>query len=422
MLYPRNLKNELLDSVQHSPVLLINGARQTGKSTLAKGLFAAKSRPGYITLDDIATLDLAKSSPKTFLQGLDKRIIIDEVQRAPELFLSIKESIDNNRQAGRYILTGSANVLTLPKLSESLAGRMEIHTIWPLSQGEIRGKQECFVDEIFQTKKIPQVQETQLPELLKMLVTGGYPSALERGTQRLRENWFNGYLSSIIERDVRALSEIERLTQLPDLLSLIASRSGGTENLADLSRSLALPYMTLKRYLGLLEAVYLVVPLNAWSHNIGKRLVKAPKLYINDSGLLCHLLRRDSKALETDRPLLGLVFENFVCMELLKQISWSQLRPRMYHFRTTDTRHEVDFVLEAADGRIVGIECKASANISQENFKGLRVLAEQAGKKFHRGIIIYNGSNVLMFADNLYAVPVSALWEMGSKKAPKIFE
>jgi predicted AAA+ superfamily ATPase len=422
MLYPRNIKIELLESVQNSPVLLITGARQTGKSTLAQGLFKSTSRPSYITLDDITSLGLAKTSPKMFLQGLDERVIIDEVQRAPELFLSIKEAVDKKRQAGNYILTGSSNVLTLPKLSDSLAGRMEIHTIWPLSQGELKGRQECFIDMLFQAEKIPQVTTIKLPQLLDMLIKGGYPSALQRNTQKLRDNWFQGYLTSIVERDIRELSEIEKLTELPDLLSLIASRSGGTANLADLSRSLGLPYMTLKRYLSLLEAVYLVVPLNAWSNNLGKRLVKAPKLYINDSGLLCYLLHRDSKALQNDRSLLGLVFENFVFMELLKQVSWSAIRPRLYHFRTTDTRHEVDFVLESSDGRIVGIECKASANVDQNSFKGLRALAEQAGNKLHRGIVIYTGSNTLMFDENLFAIPVSALWEIITGNVPQLFE
>jgi hypothetical protein len=423
MLRPRNLKIELLESVQHSPVVLIVGARQTGKSTLAKGLFEPANRPGYVTLDDLSSLGQAKSSPKTFLQGLQDRVIIDEVQRAPELFLSIKEAVDNRRKPGRYILTGSANVLLLPKLSESLAGRMEIHTLWPLSKGELSDVREGFIDFLFLTpENWPQINDLKLPQLLEMLVAGGYPSVLERDTQRLRDNWFRGYLSSILERDIRDLSHIEGLTALPDLLALIASRSGGLLNMADLSRSISLPYTSLKRYLALLEAVYLIVPLNAWSKNLGKRLVKTPKLYLNDTGLLCHLLGRDTKGLHADRSLLGLVFENFVFMELVKQISWSETRPRIYHFRTADNMHEVDFVLESADGRVVGVECKASASVDQNSFKGLRALAEQAGPKFHKGIVLYTGTNVLAFDDNLTAVPVSALWDIQTGKSPSLFE
>ncbi len=180
-----------------------------------------------------------------------------------------------------------------------------------------------------------------------------------------------------------------------------------------------MPYMTLKRYLALFEAIFLVVPLNAWSSNIGKRLVKAPKLYLNDTGLLCHMLRRDSAALEADRTLLGMVFENFVLMELVKQISWSETRPQIYHFRTADTKHEVDFVLESGDGRVVGIECKSSSTIDQSSFNGLRALANQAGKKFHKGIVLYTGTNVLMFDENLLALPISALWEIKSGNSPE---
>lgn len=412
MLYPRNSKSDLLQSVRHSPVALIVGARQVGKSTLARGLFPQTERPSYITLDDISALSLARSSAKTFLQGLDDSVIIDEVQRAPELFLAIKESVDSSRKAGRFILTGSANVLTLPKLSESLAGRMEIHTLWPLSRGEFLGQREAFIDFVFAADKVPKLRPLKLSQLIEILVAGNYPPVLARPSQKLRDNWFRGYLTSIVERDIRDLSHVERFTELPDLLSLVASRAGGMLNLADLSRSLSLPYMTLKRYLALFEAIFLVVPLNAWSSNIGKRLVKAPKLYLNDTGLLCHMLRRDSAALEADRTLLGMVFENFVLMELVKQISWSETRPQIYHFRTADTKHEVDFVLESADGRVVGVECKSSSTIDQSCFSGLRALASQAGNKFHKGIVLYTGTNVLMFDENLMALPVSALWDI----------
>jgi predicted AAA+ superfamily ATPase len=419
MLYPRNTKSDLLESIQHSPVVLIVGARQVGKSTLAKGLFPETERPSYVTLDDISALSLARSSAKTFLQGLDDSVIIDEVQRAPELFLAIKESVDASRKAGRFILTGSANVLTSPKISESLAGRMEIHTLWPLSRGEFLGQREGFIDFAFAVDKVPKLSPLKLPQLIEILVAGGYPPALARPSQKLRDNWFRGYLSSIVERDIRDLSHVERFTELPDLLSLVASRAGGMLNLADLSRSLSLPYMTLKRYLALFEAIFLVVPLNSWSSNIGKRLVKAPKLYLNDTGLLCHMLRRDSAALEADRTLLGMVFENFVLMELVKQISWSETRPQIYHFRTADTKHEVDFVLESGDGRIVGIECKSSSTVDQSSFNGLRALANQAGKKFHKGIVLYTGTNVLMFDENLLALPISALWEIQSGNSPE---
>lgn len=420
MLFPRNLTPELLESTRDSPVVLINGARQTGKSTLAKGMFAEEKRPQFISLDDISTLGLAKSSPKNFIQSLSSFVIIDEVQRAPELFLSIKEDVDKSRKSRRYILTGSTNVLNLPKLADSLAGRMEIHTLWPLSQGEASGKTEGFIDLLFSNKKFPPVAAIELPPLLQILTTGGYPGVLERDTPRSRENWFSSYLNSILERDIRELSNIEGYTELPNLLALLASRAGGLMNLADVSRTLELPYMTLKRYLSLLQAVFLVVSLPAWSNNLGKRLVKAPKLYINDTGLLCYLIARDATALESNRTLLGAVFENFAAMELMKQSAWSQLRPRLYHYRTSDTRYEVDLVMETRDGRIVGVECKASSTVTKDNFKGLYALKEDAGDRFVRGVVLYTGSNVLKFDTHMEAVPISALWKTATTDAPAL--
>jgi len=422
MLFPRNLIQDLLESARHSPVILINGARQTGKSTLAKGLFPERNRPQYITLDDMATAGLAKTSPKSFLQGLRERVIIDEIQRAHELFLPIKESVDNNRKPGRFILTGSANVLSLPKLAESLAGRMELYTLWPLSQGEIAGRKESFIDHCFRSKDVPSVKEMVLPSLLKILVSGGYPDVLARETARARENWYRSYINSILERDVRELSSIEGLTELPNLLSLIASRAGGLMNLADLSRSLELPYMTLKRYLSLLQAVFLVVLLPSWSSNLGKRLVKTPKLYLNDTGLLCHLMGRDASALQANRTMLGLVLENFIVMELMKQAAWSQVRPRLHHYRTLDTRYEVDLVMEAANGQIVGVESKASSTVTADNCKGLRALKTDARENFRCGIVLYNGSNVLQFDKDMMAMPVSALWSISSGNSPRLYE
>lgn len=408
MLLPRHLKSDIIESLRYSPVTLINGARQTGKSTLSKEL-CDDGEWQYITFDDVSALAFAQSAPKNFIQNLSGRTVIDEVQLVPELFRSIKESVDVDGKPGRFLLTGSANVLTLPKLSDSLAGRMEIYTLWPLSQGEIRSKKEAFVDLLFQNDKFLAVP-IELPELLRIIVTGGYPAALARKTERVRYKWFNDYIKAIMGRDIRDLSNIEGIVQMPNLLQLLATRAGGLLNTSDLSRSLDIPYMTLKRYLSLLEAVFLIVPLPAWFNNLGKRLVKSPKVFLNDTGLLCYLLGQNTDGLANNRTILGSVYENFVFMELKKQAEWSEIRPRLFHFRTLETGYEVDFVLEAQDGRIVGIECKASSTVSDDSFKGLRVLKEQAGKKFHRGVVLYTGSHVLQFAEDMTAMPVSSLW------------
>lgn len=294
--------------------------------------------------------------------------MIYEVQLAPELFRSIKEFVDADGKPGKFLLTGSANVLTLPKSSDSLAGRMEIYTLCPLSQGEIRGKKESFVDLLFQNNKIPAAPPIELPKLLRAIITGGYPAALARKTERARYKWFNDYIRAIMERDIRDLGNIEGIIQMPNLLQLLATRSGSLLNTSDLSRSLDVPYMTLKRYLSLLEAVFLTVPLPAWFNNLGKRLVKAPKVFLNDTGLLCYLLGQNADGLANNRTILGNVYENFVFMELKKQAEWSEIRPKLFHFRTLEAGYEVDFVLEAQDGQIVGIECKASSTISDSSF------------------------------------------------------
>ena len=336
MLWPRNLKTALLEAAEDTPVIMVNGARQTGKSTLIKGLFPGSSAPHYVSLDNLVALDSARSDPQSFVENLPDRAVIDEIQRAPELMLSVKYSVDQNRRPGRFFLTGSANVPALPKVADTLVGRIEIHTLWPLSQGEIRGMQESFIDTIFGDSKLNPGKQLKLNELVSILGAGGYPDVLQRDTYARRKSWFAGYITTLIERDVRDLRNIEQLTVMPKLLKLLASRAGGLLNYSDLSRSLQINVSTLKNYLALFELLFILVPVRPWFGNKGKRLVKSPKMHLNDSGLLCHLLDCDPKALAHDSSLLGMVFENFVLMELMKQISWSELRPQLYHFRTRE--------------------------------------------------------------------------------------
>ncbi len=416
---PRNFKNLLLEAAQDTPVVMLNGARQTGKSTLVQGLFSTSSAPHYISLDDYVTLDSARSDPQKFIESLPERTVIDEIQRVPELMLAIKYSVDRNRRPGRFFLTGSANILALPKVADTLVGRIEIHTLWPLSQGEIHGVQESFVDSIFANAALRSKKQTKLNDLVNLMSVGGYPDVLQRTKTERRSDWFTSYISTLIERDVRDLRHIEQLTVMPKLLQLLAARAGSLLNYSDLSRSLQINLSTLKGYLSLLHLLFLVVPVPPWFGNIGKRLVKSPKIYLNDCGLLCHLLNCDTKALTDDGTLLGRVFENFVIMELTKQLSWSRIKAKLYHFRT-ESGQEVDIVLEAADGRLVAIECKGAITLGADAFKGLKVLKELTGKKFHRGIVLYLGSETLPFAKDFEAVPVSALWETSSGAAPAL--
>lgn len=418
MLWPRNLKRLLLEAAGDTPVILVNGARQTGKSTLIKALFSDSSQPApeYISFDDLGLLNAALKDPQSFVEMLPERVIIDEIQRAPELMLPIKHSVDRNRRPGRFFLTGSANVLALPKIADTLVGRIEIHTLWPLSQGELGGARESFIDTVFGRDRLNSGKCVDLTQLIEVMSIGSYPDVLKRATPLRRKNWFAGYITTLIERDVRDLRNIEQLTIMPKLLQLIASRAGGLLNHSDLARSLGMKLTTVKMYLSLLQLLFLVVPLPPWFGNIGKRLVKSAKIYLNDTGLLCHLLGCDAKAIARNGSLLGTIYENFVLMELIKQISWSETHPRLYHFRT-ENGDEVDIVLETGDGRIVGIECKANS-LARGAAKGLKTLKELTGQKFHRGIVLYPGSHIIGIDTDIEAVPVSALWETSSGKAP----
>jgi predicted AAA+ superfamily ATPase len=411
----RHLQVLLRDALADRPVVLLQGARQVGKSTLARTL-ADEGRPPrrYLTMDDAAVLAAAQADPDGFIAGLDGPVVLDEIQRTPGLFLSIKAVVDRHRQPGRFLLTGSAEVLLLPKLSETLAGRMEILTLWPLSQGEIEGAREGFVDAVFGDRlpPLPGAPSTAsgLPE---RIVRGGYPELVAGGTRVRQRAWFGSYITTILQRDVRDLAHIEGLTALPRLLALLAARPMGLLNYADLARHSGLPQSTLKRYLTLLETTFLVRTLPAWFVNVGKRLAKAPKVFLTDTGLAAHLMGTDALRLREDRGLLGPLLENFVAMEATKQAAWSRAQPQLFHFHTAEG-HEVDLVLEEASGRIMGIEVKAAATVGEKDFKGLRVLAQAAGGRFRRGVLLYTGTQIVPFGANLHAVPLEALWRWRS--------
>jgi predicted AAA+ superfamily ATPase len=333
--YRRNIAPLVREALQDTPVVLLNGARQTGKSTLVRGGMLGNSDTRYLTLDEAGVLAAAEADPAGFLSGLTGPVILDEVQRSPGLFPAIKAEVDRDRRPGRFLLTGSANVLLLPRLSESLAGRVEILTLWPLSQGEIEGVEERFVDAVFSADPLPFLEEQDEPlGLYDRLLRGGFPEALARGSEARRRAWFGSYVTTILQRDVRDLSNIEGMTDLPRLLSLLAARSASLVNYAELSRSASMPQSTLKRYVSLLEATFLVRTLPAWSSNLSKRLVRSPKLLLCDTGLISSLQGLSAERLASNPVLVGPLLENFVAMELQKQSAWSATQPRLFHFRT----------------------------------------------------------------------------------------
>ena len=391
-----------------TPVVLLNGARQTGKTTLAQAL-AAGSGAQYFTFDDLATLALAAGDPSGFIRNLTGPVVLDEIQKAPNLFSAIKLAVDKDRQPGRFLLTGSANVLTLPRLSESLAGRMEVIPLYPFSAGELAGAAEGFLARLFAGTIATSKRASAGGDMAARLTRGGYPEATQREAEDRRGAWFASYISTILQRDVRDLARVDALHTLPNLLKLLAARASGLLNLADVGRDAGLPHTTLTRYLALLETVFLVHRLPAWSHNLGQRLVKAPKLHLVDSGLACHLLGADARRLSEDRPLMGRLLESYVVGELRKQVSWADSRTALYFFRTA-TGLEVDVVLERPDGSVAGIEVKASASVGASDFAALKTLRNQLGQLFRAGVVLYLGDQVVPFGDKLWLVPLPALW------------
>lgn len=408
----RHLTPMVVAALADTRVVFVQGPRQSGKTTLAQSLGRHGHDAGYLTFDDAAVLAAAQSDPAGFVAGLPRRVILDEVQRVPELFPAIKRAVDGDRRPGRFLLTGSASPLLLPRASESLAGRMEVLTLWPFSQGEIEARPDRFVDACFDRDFRPSTfRGASWPALVDRIVQGGYPEAITRTDEVRRAAWFGSYITTILERDVRDIANVQGLREMPRLLRLAATRAMSLLNFADLARDAAMPQTTLQRYWALLEATFLVRTLPAWSANLGKRLVKAPKVVMADTGFLCHLCGLDAARLQSDDVMAGAVLESFVAGELARQITWSRARPALFHYRT-HTQQEVDLVLESPAGAIVGIEVKKTASPGERDFKGLRHLREVTGKRFLRGVLLYTGSASVAFGPNLYAVPVSALWRM----------
>jgi len=426
----RHITPLVLETLHDTPVVFIRGPRQSGKTTLVQHLRDAGHDAAYFTFDEAAVLSAAQADPDAFIAGLPERVILDEVQRAPELFRAIKLSVDRNRAPGRFVLTGSANALVLPGVSESLAGRMGVLTLHPFSQGEREGLKEGFIDACFATKFSPATPAladdadtdddgdgaagSGWPALAERIAAGGFPEACERMSATRRAAWFDSYLTTLIERDVRDIANIQGLRDLPRLLKFAATRASGMLNLTNLARDAGLSLTTLQRYWALLEATFLVQTLPAWSASLGVRLVKAPKVFLNDTGLLCALLDIDAARLKTDDLMTGALLESFVVQELTRQSAWNATRAGIFHFRT-HAQQEVDIVLEDAKGRLVGIEVKKTTSPGAGDFKGLKALQAATGKKFLRGILLHAGAQSLSFAPELHAMPVSALWRLNAK-------
>lgn len=407
-MFPRLVLTRAREALSDTPALLVVGPRQAGKSTLVTEL-VGETMP-YVTLDDASTLSAVTHDPEGWLAAFAGPVAIDEIQKAPVLLPAIKARIDRRRTPGRYVLTGSSNVLTLPRVSESLAGRMEVLPLWPLAQVELAGSEEpsALVASLFAAELETPMRRSPTGEGWRArAIVGGYPEVIARPRAARRSAWFESYISTVLARDVRDVADIAGVSTLPRILRLVASRSGATLNLADLARSLEVPQTTMRRYLALLEAIFLVHSLPPWHANLGKRLVKAPKLYTTDSGLLAHLLGIDDA--DAPGPHDGMLLESFAVLEVLKQCGALERRPQAFHLRSHDG-HEVDLVLEDAKGRVVGIEIKATAHPGIDDARGLRWLRDAVGRRFVRGVVLHGGTQVHHFDPQLSAIPIAALF------------
>ena len=398
------------ESIADTPVTLIHGPRQCGKTTLARMVGEPRGY-SYLSFDSEATLDQALYDPTGFVHDLPRRVILDEVQRAPGLFNALKLVIDRDRLPGRFILTGSSNVLLVPQLGDSLAGRMEIVRLHPFSQGEIAGGgASSFLDTLFSGQFTIRPFERLSGNLAERIAAGGFPAALQRRPGPRRAAWYRNYITLVTERDIKELAKIRSLETLSKLLEVAAIQTAQLFNLSKFASPFRASRNTIRAYLTLLQRLFRIDMLQPWHSNRGKRLVKAPKIHIGDSGIASALLGVNATGLLASRPLLGQLLESFVFQELRRQASFRGEPLRFYHYRDRDG-YEVDVVIERGALAVVGVETKAAASVRPSDFRGLRKLRAAAGDKFAGGVVLYDGETSLPAGDGFYAVPIRALWE-----------
>ena len=405
-MYPRFVKQRIREALADTRVVLLCGPRQSGKTTLARQI-AGEAIP-FVTLDDATTLDAAMADPVGFVREFD-RAIIDEIQRAPNIILAIKTAVDADPRPGRFLLTGSANLMTLPRVADSLAGRMGITRLLPLAQAELRGARPLFFDQAFAGETPTCGTAVVGDDLVEIVLAGGYPEALTRSGWRRRQDWHLDYIEAIIQRDVRDIARIEQLSAMPRLLRILAEHSGQLVNYSGFGAPLTMNHVTTRKYMGILENLFLVHALPPWYASALKRITKSPKLHFLDAGLLAALRGITPDRLRRDRTPFGAILETFVFGELLKLASWSDDRYTFSHFRDKE-RNEVDIVIEDGRGRIVGIKVKAAATVSRRDFSGMRHLANACGDRFVLGLVLYDHEQAVPFGERMVAAPISTLW------------
>jgi len=408
----RYLQDPILESLKHFPVVLLTGARQVGKSTLAQGLIETSWNATYLTMDDRATLDAALRDPDGFVSGTPTPVVIDEVQRAPDLMRAIKRVVDRHRKPGQYLLTGSANIMTLSSVSESLAGRIALHTLYPFCWPELLEKSSpTILRDLFEVPNSKALMKrlSRSPKsndrvhMTQRILAGGYPPATLMTSDQARAQWFASYRQTYLERDLLNIKSIENIPDFNRLLSLVAFRTGRLLNLSDLSRETGLPFTTLRRYTNLLEVTYQVFLLRPYFTNIGKRLVKTPKIYFSDTGMASYLMGGDQWSTLENQGNAGPLVETWVASELMKLMPITGHRFQLYFWRTR-TGQEVDFLIERG-GQMVAIEVKWAHRIDESEITNLKRCAEDLKDKLHFSVILYSGTEIVPFTPQIVAIP-----------------
>jgi predicted AAA+ superfamily ATPase len=405
----RHARVRVEDALADTRVVVVLGARQVGKSTLVDQIVTTRGSANVRTFDDQATRDTANADPTGFVAGLATPVAIDEVQRVPDVVLAIKQRVDHDPAPGQFLLTGSANILTAPRIADALTGRAEYVRLHPFTQGEIHGRRETFIPTLF-AGSFPQLTDQPVgrPPYAPIITGGGYPEALQRtGGRRVR--FFESYLTTIMERDLRSIAALSDGAKAQRLLAAIAAVSASELNFQALSRDLGLANNTLRSYADLLETLFLIKRIPPWSGNLFTRAIKSPKAYVADPGLLSYLIRADEARVETDFQLGGMLFETFAATELLRQADIEDDPVQLYHYRDRDQR-EVDLIIERRDGSIIAIEIKAAASINPHDARGLRYLRDNVGDRFIGGAILYTGATTIPLGDRLAAIPLTGLW------------
>jgi predicted AAA+ superfamily ATPase len=416
-LVPRHIRPELLNALGEARVVCLLGPRQAGKSTLVRDIAATDLRARYLTLDDPATLALAREDPTGFLAGTE-RLAIDEIQRAPDLLLSIKRAVDTDPRPGRFLITGSANIITHPRVADALPGRVDYMALWPFSQAELGERRSTFLERAFSGEP-PDVEQPPIGRAgyAERVIKGGFPEIV-RATPDRRRRFFSGYVDSILGREIDELGSVRDVESTKRLLRLAAARSASLTNLSSLARELDIDHKTVANRLHSLEQLFTLIRLPAWHANLGHRVIRSDKLHLADTGMLCFLIGADSTRLEADGTVAGSVFETFAVTELVRLAATSALDTQLnlHHYR--DQRgNEVDLVMELASGEVVGIEVKASATPDPRDASGLRLLRDKLGDRFRQGLLLHLGPDLLRLGDRIAAVPLATLWQAEASKA-----